>query len=80
MNSLGALLAEMQCSVHQLWVEAWSDCRIALGTRCRLHGRHLTIFDVLEKADESARCLMAGQVDRTAKKAAPISKEDEEEY
>jgi hypothetical protein len=35
---------------------------------------------VLEKADESAQRLMTGHVDRTAKKATPISKENEEEY
>lgn len=67
------LLAEMQRSVHQLWVEAWSECRIAPGDWYRLHAEHLAILDALEKGDgELARRLMADHVDRTVEDSGPI--------
>ncbi len=60
------LLAEMQRSVHQLWIEAWSECGIAPGDWRQFHAEHLTIFDALKKEDKDlARRLMAEHVDRT---------------
>ncbi len=60
------LLAEMQRSVHQLWIEAWTECRISPGDWRRFHAEHLEIFDALERGDgELARRLMADHVDRT---------------
>ncbi len=69
------LLAEMQRSVHQLWVEAWSECRIAPGDWRRFHAEHLAILDALERGDgEAARRLMADHVDRTVENTAPMKK------
>lgn len=66
------LLAEMQRSVHQLWVEAWSECRIAPGDWRRFHAEHLGILEALEREDaELARRLMADHVDRTIEEGAP---------
>jgi GntR family transcriptional repressor for pyruvate dehydrogenase complex len=60
------LLAEMQRSVHQLWIEAWTECRISPGDWRRFHAEHLEIFEALERGDsELARRLMADHVDRT---------------
>src|SRR5215218_1808760 len=65
------LLAEMQRSVHQLWVEAWSECRIAPGDWRRFHAEHLEILSALEMGDAGlARRLMADHVDRTIEKAS----------
>ena len=65
------LLAEMQRSVHQLWVEAWSECRIAPGDWRRFHAEHLEILSALERGDAGlARRLMADHVDRTIEKAS----------
>lgn len=67
------LLAEMQRSVHQLWVESWSKCGIVPGDWRQFHAEHLAIFDALAKGDDGfARRLMAEHVDRTIEKAAPI--------
>ena len=69
------LLAEMQRSVHQLWVEAWSVCRITPGDWRRFHAEHLAILDALEMGDgEAARRLMTEHVDRTVENAAPVRK------
>lgn len=66
------LLTEMQRSVHHLWVEAWSECRIAPGDWRRFHEEHLGIFGSLEAGDaEKARRLMADHVDRTIEGASP---------
>lgn len=68
------LLAEMQRSVHQLWVEAWSECRISPGDWRRFHAEHLAIFGALEDGDENlARRLMAEHVDRTIEDVTPAS-------
>src|SRR5919112_3144638 len=45
------LLAEMQRPVHQLWVEAWSVCRITPGDWRRFHAEHLEIFEALKRSD-----------------------------
>jgi GntR family transcriptional regulator, transcriptional repressor for pyruvate dehydrogenase complex len=69
------LLAEMQRSVHQLWVEAWSECRIAPGDWRQLHAEHLAIIDALDRGDgEAARRLMADHVDRTVENTVPMKK------
>lgn len=69
------LLAEMQRSVHQLWVEAWSECRIAPGDWRRLHAEHLAILAALERGDgEAARRLMTDHVDCTVEDTAPMKK------
>jgi DNA-binding GntR family transcriptional regulator len=61
----------MQRSVHQLWVEAWSECRIAPGDWRRFHAEHLEILSALERGDAGlARRLMADHVDRTIEKAS----------
>jgi GntR family transcriptional repressor for pyruvate dehydrogenase complex len=65
------LLAEMQRSVHQLWIEAWSECRIAPGDWHQFHAEHLEILDALERGDARlARRLMAEHVDRTIEEAS----------
>ncbi len=67
------LLTEMQRSVHQLWVEAWSECRISPGDWRRFHAEHLEIFEALKRSDGGlARRLMADHVDRTIEEAAPV--------
>ena len=59
------LLAEMQRSVHHLWVEAWSACRIAPGDWRAFLSEHYGILEALEGGDgELARRLMAEHVDR----------------
>jgi GntR family transcriptional repressor for pyruvate dehydrogenase complex len=69
------LLAEMQRSVHQLWVEAWSVCHITPGDWRRFHAEHLAILDALERGDgEAARRLMTEHVDRTVENVAPVKK------
>jgi GntR family transcriptional regulator, transcriptional repressor for pyruvate dehydrogenase complex len=69
------LLAETQRCVHQLWVEAWSVCRITPGDSRRFHAEHLAILDELERGDgKAARRLMTEHVDRTVENAAPIKK------
>jgi len=66
------LLAEMQRSVHQLWVEAWGECGIAPGDWRRFYAEHLAILEALERGDGAlARRLMADHVDRTVEGAAP---------
>ncbi len=66
------LLAELQRSVHQLWVEAWSECGIAPGNRRQLHEQHIAIYQALDDRDsETARRLMAEHVDRTVDQATP---------
>ena len=70
------LLAEMQRSVHQLWVEAWSECRIAPGDWRQFYAEHLAILEALERGDGGlARRLMADHVDRTIEKAAVLEHE-----
>jgi GntR family transcriptional regulator, transcriptional repressor for pyruvate dehydrogenase complex len=60
------LLLELQRSVHALWVEAWSKCRIAPGDQQRLHEDHVEILAAIERNDVTeARHLMANHVDRT---------------
>ena len=69
------LLSEMQRSVHQLWIEAWSECRISPGDWRRFHAEHLAIFEALENRDgELARRLMAEHVDRTIENVTPASR------
>ena len=69
------LLAEMHRSVHHLWVEAWSECRITPGDWRRFHAEHLAILDALERGDgEVARRLTTEHVDRTVENAAPMKK------
>jgi len=69
------LLAEMQRSVHQLWVEAWSECRIAPGDWRQFYAEHLAIFEALDDGNgELARRLMAAHVDRTIEKATPVGR------
>jgi GntR family transcriptional repressor for pyruvate dehydrogenase complex len=59
------LLAEMQRSVHQLWVEAWSACGISPGDWRRFLDEHRAILGALEGGEgELARRLMAEHVDR----------------
>jgi DNA-binding FadR family transcriptional regulator len=71
------LLAEMQRSVHHLWVEAWSECRIAPGDWRQFYVEHHAILKALERGDsEEARRLMAEHVDRTISKAVPASQEE----
>ena len=71
------LLAEMQRSVHHLWVEAWSECRIAPGDWRQFYVEHHAILEALERGDgEEARRLMAEHVDRTISKAVPASQEE----
>ena len=71
------LLAEMQRSVHHLWVEAWSECRIAPGDWRQFYVEHHTILEALKKGNgEEARRLMAEHVDRTISKAVPASQEE----
>ena len=48
------LLAEIQRSVHQLWVEAWSVCRITPSDWRRFHAEHLAILDALKRGDGGA--------------------------
>lgn len=65
------LLAEVQRSVHQLWVTAWGRSGMAPGDRWQLHREHVGIFEALEAGDtDLARQLMASHVDRTIKTAA----------
>ena len=71
------LLAEMQRSVHHLWIEAWSECRIAPGDWRQFYVEHHAILEALEKGDgEEARQLMAEHVDRTISKAVPARQEE----
>lgn len=71
------LLAEMQRSVHHLWVEAWSECRIAPGDWRQFYVEHHAILEALERGDgEEARRLMAEHVDRTISNAVPTSQEE----
>ena len=70
------LLAEMQRSIHHLWVEAWSECRIAPGDWRQFYVEHYAILEALtEGHGEEARRLMAEHVDRTISKAVPASQE-----
>ncbi len=72
------LLAEMQRSVHHLWVEAWSECRIAPGDWRQFYAEHHAILEALEGGGgELARRLMAEHVDRDIEKVQPISAEEE---
>lgn len=65
------LLAEMQRSVHGLWIEAWGRCGIAPGDWRRFYSEHRGILGALERGDgEEARRLMAEHVDRTLQGAA----------
>lgn len=60
------LLLELQRSIHQLWIEAWSECGIAPGDRRQLHEEHLAIYRALESGRlDHARRLMAEHVDRS---------------
>ncbi len=71
------LLAELQRSVHHLWVEAWSECRIAPGDWRRFYVEHHAILEALERGDgEEARRLMAEHVDRIISKAVPATQEE----
>ena len=71
------LLAEMQRSVHHLWIEAWSECRIAPGDWRQFYVEHHAILEALETGDgEEARQLMAEHVDRTILRAVPASQEE----
>ena len=71
------LLAEMQRSVHHLWVEAWSECRIAPGDWRQFYAEHQAILEALGTGDgEEARRLMAEHVDRTVSNAVPASQEE----
>lgn len=70
------LLQELQRSVHQLWVEAWSECGIAPGDRRSLHEEHRAIFNALVRGDGgSAKQLMAEHVDRTITNVVPAIQE-----
>lgn len=72
------LLAEMQRSVHHLWVEAWSECRIAPGDWRQFYAEHHAILEALEGGDgKLARRLMAEHVDRDIEKVQPITAEEE---
>ena len=67
----------MQRSVHHLWVEAWSECRIAPGDWRQFYVEHHAILEALERGDgEEARRLLAEHVDRTISKAVPASQEE----
>jgi GntR family transcriptional repressor for pyruvate dehydrogenase complex len=60
------LLLELQRSIHELWVEAWSEFRIAPGDRWELHEDHCAILAAIESGDVvEARELMSNHVDRT---------------
>ncbi len=72
------LLAEMRRSVHHLWVEAWSECRISPGDWRQFHAEHHEILEALEVGDgELARRLMAEHVDRDIENAQQISTDEE---
>lgn len=59
------LLTEVQRSIHQLWVEAWTACGIAPGDRRQLHKEHVAIFQALRDGDGTlARRRIAEHVDR----------------
>jgi GntR family transcriptional regulator, transcriptional repressor for pyruvate dehydrogenase complex len=62
------LLLELQRAIHALWVEAWSECRIAPGDERPLHEEHIAILAATERPDvDEARALMADHVDRSVK-------------
>ncbi len=72
------LLAEMQRSVHHLWVEAWSECRIAPGDWRQFYAEHHAILEALEGGGgELARRLMAEHVDRNVEEAEQVSAGEE---
>ncbi len=72
------LLAEMQRSVHHLWVEAWSECRIAPGDWRQFYAEHHAILEALEGGGgELARRLMAEHVDRDIEEAEQVSAGEE---
>lgn len=77
LNSGNPLLQELQRSVHQLWVEAWSECGITPGDHRKLHEEHQAIFKALTHGNsELARQLMAEHVDRTITKAVSTTREE----
>lgn len=64
------LLAEMQRSAHELWVEAWGACGIAPGDRQQLHAEHIAIFEAVRAGDEQlSRARMAAHVDHMVSNA-----------
>lgn len=59
------MLTELQRSVHELWIEAWSARGLAPGDRRQLHAEHLSIYQALQRGDiTDARRLMSAHVDR----------------
>jgi GntR family transcriptional repressor for pyruvate dehydrogenase complex len=59
------LLAEVQRNVHDLWLDAWSTCGLAPGSRTELHREHVAIYEALVAGEvEQAQALMADHVDR----------------
>jgi DNA-binding FadR family transcriptional regulator len=63
------LLAEVQRNVHQLWLDAWSACGLAPGSRADLHWEHVAIYEALVDGDVAdAQELMAGHVDRVVQR------------
>jgi GntR family transcriptional regulator, transcriptional repressor for pyruvate dehydrogenase complex len=71
------LLSEVQRSVHELWVEAWSALGIAPGDRRQLHKEHVAIYQAIRDGDEVlARRRIAEHVDRTVSDG--LSRRDEE--
>jgi len=59
------LLAALQRAVHQSWVEAWSVCGIAPGSRELLLKEHYAIYEAIRDRDiPSVRRRIADHVDR----------------
>lgn len=65
------LLTELQDSIHELWIEAWTDRGVAPGDRKQLHDEHMAIYQALERNDiDEARKLMSQHVDRPVRPAS----------
>jgi DNA-binding GntR family transcriptional regulator len=63
------LLAEVQRNVHQLWLDAWSACGFAPGSRAELHDEHVAIYQALVDGDvDQAQGLMVAHVDRVVRR------------